>query len=173
MSIASNPPSGSSSPSASGSPSPTIPAVSLDWAGRVAETADLRVSYVRTGQGTPVVFLHGWPEWKQVWMHNLPALAGEFDMLTLDANMAWAPTDAPEPHDPPGYLGALLHGALGVKGSHSVLPDLIRIRELNLRIAEIGAIADLQNVPVNDAVQKAWLEAGTPDKTRSSTDSPE
>jgi patatin-related protein len=87
------------------------------------------------------------------------------------AHLALASNDAPAPHDAPGYLGALLHGAVGVKGSHSVLPDLIRIRELNLRIAEIGAIADLQIVPVNDAVQAAWLQAGTPDQSRSSNDS--
>lgn len=56
----------------------------IDWIGQTAETTELCVSYVRAGAGEPVVFLHGWPEWKRSWMHNLPALAPHFDCIAPD-----------------------------------------------------------------------------------------
>lgn len=56
----------------------------IDWNGRTAETAELSVSYVRAGKGPPVVFLHGWPEWKRSWQHNLPVLADRFDCIAPD-----------------------------------------------------------------------------------------
>jgi pimeloyl-ACP methyl ester carboxylesterase len=56
----------------------------IDWQGRVAETEELQISYVRAGSGPPVVFLHGWPEWKRSWMHNLPALTDGLDCIAPD-----------------------------------------------------------------------------------------
>lgn len=56
----------------------------IDWKGRTAETPELSVSYVRAGRGMPVVFLHGWPEWKRSWQHNIPALAERFDCIAPD-----------------------------------------------------------------------------------------
>lgn len=56
----------------------------IDWNGRIAETAELSVSYIRAGSGTPVVFLHGWPEWKRSWQHNIPVLADRFDCIAPD-----------------------------------------------------------------------------------------
>lgn len=56
----------------------------IDWTGQVAETQELSISYVRAGDGAPVVFLHGWPEWKRSWLHNLPALAERFDCIAPD-----------------------------------------------------------------------------------------
>lgn len=56
----------------------------IDWNGQTAETPDLTVSYVRAGKGLPVVFLHGWPEWKQSWQHNIPALSQHFDCIAPD-----------------------------------------------------------------------------------------
>jgi len=56
----------------------------IDWTGRKAETPELSISYVRAGAGEPVIFLHGWPEWKRSWMHNLPALADKFDCIAPD-----------------------------------------------------------------------------------------
>lgn len=56
----------------------------IDWTGRRAETPELAISYVRAGHGAPVVFLHGWPEWKRSWLHNLPTLAARFDCIAPD-----------------------------------------------------------------------------------------
>ena len=56
----------------------------IDWTGRRAETSEISISYVRAGAGQSVVFLHGWPEWKRSWMHNLPALAASFDCIAPD-----------------------------------------------------------------------------------------
>ena len=58
--------------------------MNIDWRGLTAETNDLTVRYVRAGAGAPVVFLHGWPEWRRTWMHNLPALSQHFDCLAPD-----------------------------------------------------------------------------------------
>lgn len=56
----------------------------IDWRGKTVATDDLEISYVRAGQGIPVVFLHGWPEFKRTWLHNLPTLAGRFDCIAPD-----------------------------------------------------------------------------------------
>lgn len=76
----------------------------------------------------------------------------------------------PKPHGPPGYLPALRQGAWTVKGSHSILPELLALRDMNLRIAEIGAIVRLQMEQVAVAVGQAWqagastTERQTPDR---------
>ncbi|MBV1694598.1 MAG: alpha/beta hydrolase [Hyphomicrobiales bacterium] len=56
----------------------------VDWTGSIVETREQHISYVRAGRGLPVVFLHGWPEFKRTWMHNLPVLADRFDCIAPD-----------------------------------------------------------------------------------------
>ena len=56
----------------------------VDWQGTTVETPELTISYVRAGAGRPVVLLHGWPEWKRTWLHNLPVLADRFDCIAPD-----------------------------------------------------------------------------------------
>ncbi len=61
----------------------------IDWQGKTAATDELEISYVRAGpKGAagrePVVFLHGWPEFKRTWLHTLPVLAREFDCIAPD-----------------------------------------------------------------------------------------
>jgi patatin-related protein len=68
-------------------------------------------------------------------------------------------SDQPDPHGAPGYLAALLRGASTVKGSHSILRDLEGLRDLNLRISELGAIADQQMDLVEAAIDQAWAAA--------------
>lgn len=51
------------------------------WRGHFADTDQLSIHYVRAGQGAPVVFLHGWPEFARTWIHNVPALAEHFDCI--------------------------------------------------------------------------------------------
>ncbi len=60
----------------------------IDWNGRTVAAGDLAISYVRAGPtngpSLPVVFLHGWPEFKRSWLHTLPALATRFDCIAPD-----------------------------------------------------------------------------------------
>jgi patatin-related protein len=56
----------------------------------------------------------------------------------------------------PGYLQALVRSVAGVKGSHSILRDLEALRDLNLRISELGAIAAQQMDQVSAAIDDAW-----------------
>ena len=60
----------------------------------------------------------------------------------------------------PGYAQALWKVIGDVKASHSVLRDLLDLRELNTRITQVGAIADAQNAVVLDMVAGAMAAAG-------------
>lgn len=62
------------------------------------------------------------------------------------------PVEAPEP----GYLPGLYRAVIGVKGSHSILRDLLALRDMNARIGEVAAIADLQQEQVRAAIEEAW-----------------
>ncbi|MDT4911310.1 MAG: hypothetical protein QOC66_438 [Pseudonocardiales bacterium] len=70
--------------------------------------------------------------------------------------LALTPPDQTQPE----YLAALTAGAWSVKGSHSILRDLLALRDLNLRIAEIGTIVARQDTQVEDAIQLAWQATG-------------
>lgn len=58
--------------------------MNVDWSGKTVETDELSINYARAGQGFPVIFLHGWPEFNRAWMHNLPVLAERFDCIAPD-----------------------------------------------------------------------------------------
>ncbi|HEX3005289.1 MAG TPA: patatin-like protein [Angustibacter sp.] len=58
----------------------------------------------------------------------------------------------------PGYLKALLRSVVGVKGSHSILRDLEDLRDLNVRVAQLGAIAAQQMHQVTAAIDEAWQQ---------------
>jgi pimeloyl-ACP methyl ester carboxylesterase len=62
----------------------TASSPSIDWSGRYLEAGDLSIHYVRAGKGAPVVFLHGWPEFKRTWKHTLPVLAEHYDCIAPD-----------------------------------------------------------------------------------------
>lgn len=55
--------------------------VDVNWKGGFAETSELAVHYVRAGEGKPILFLHGWPEFARTWMHNLPVVGERFDVI--------------------------------------------------------------------------------------------
>jgi patatin-related protein len=61
----------------------------------------------------------------------------------------------------PGYLPALLKSVVKVKGSHSILRELEDLRDLNLRIAELGSIAAIQMDHVSAAIDQAWAAVPT------------
>lgn len=53
-------------------------------AGQFADTPRGRFHYARMGAGPVVLLLHGWPEFWLTWRHNLPVLAGHFDVIAPD-----------------------------------------------------------------------------------------
>jgi patatin-related protein len=70
-----------------------------------------------------------------------------------------APADGTPP-GPPSWLSGVSKAVLGVKGSHSVLRDLIALRDMNRRIGEVGAIAksqmDAAQALVRDQLDHLW-----------------
>jgi patatin-related protein len=76
----------------------------------------------------------------------------------------------PDAHGAPGYLSALLKSVGTVKGSHSILRELEDLRDLNLRVAELGSIAELQMDQVSVAIDQAW-DAATAGTSAASTPS--
>jgi haloacetate dehalogenase len=44
----------------------------------------LRMHYLRGGDGSPVVFLHGWPQTSHCWRKVLPALASDYTVIAPD-----------------------------------------------------------------------------------------
>jgi pimeloyl-ACP methyl ester carboxylesterase len=49
-----------------------------------ADVNDVRLHYVRAGQGEPVVLLHGWPETWYQWRKIIPALAEHYTVIAPD-----------------------------------------------------------------------------------------
>lgn len=45
---------------------------------------DLRLHYVMTGQGYPVVLLHGWPQTWYAWHQVIPALSKHYTVIAPD-----------------------------------------------------------------------------------------
>lgn len=60
------------------------------------------------------------------------------------------------PDSVPGYLPGLVKAVGGTRGSHSILRDLFTLRDLNVRVGDIGAIAAMQMDQVAAAIQSAW-----------------
>jgi patatin-related protein len=88
--------------------------------------------------------------------------------VPLDAAVATSTADdypgaVPSTTPEPGYFAALLKSVVGVKGSHSILRDLVALRDLNVRIEEVGAIAELQMTQVMATIEAAWDAATSKD----------
>jgi pimeloyl-ACP methyl ester carboxylesterase len=89
-----------------------------------------KVHYARTGQGMPLVLLHGWPEFWLTWQQVMERLAGRFDLIAPDLRGFG---DSPKPDEGPSdragpevhaadLLGLLDHLGLGQVGlvSHDI-----------------------------------------------------
>jgi pimeloyl-ACP methyl ester carboxylesterase len=44
----------------------------------------IRIHYLRQGRGSPMVLLHGWPEFCHVWWKCLPGLSAQYDVVAPD-----------------------------------------------------------------------------------------
>lgn len=69
---------------------------------------------------------------------------------------------APESISPAavGWLAGLWRTTVGVKGSHPILLELLKLRNMNWRISQIGAIAASQMTEVQSEISRALIEAG-------------
>ncbi len=73
------------------------------WNHEYVEANGIRVHYVRHGSGTPLVLLHGWPEFWYVWRKNIPALAEHFDVVVPDLR-GFGDSEKPGLPEPPSRL---------------------------------------------------------------------
>ena len=81
--------------------------MTIDWAGSFLDTTELKIHYVRAGKGEPVILLHGWPEFAATWKHNLPELAGHFDVIAPELR-GFGETLSKGPRSPQGSTPQLL-----------------------------------------------------------------
>ncbi len=68
--------------------------------------------------------------------------------------------DTPAPAKREGWLSGLWRTVIGVRGSHPILLELLKLRDLNMRIAEVGSIAQNQMTDVLAEIRKALDACG-------------
>ena len=54
------------------------------WEHRTARVNGINIHYVIQGQGSPVILVHGWPEFWYSWRKVIPALAERFQVIAPD-----------------------------------------------------------------------------------------
>jgi pimeloyl-ACP methyl ester carboxylesterase len=95
--------------------------------GRV-DSNGVGIEYQTTGEGKPVVLLHGFPDSGRLWRHQVPALAGAGFQVVVPDLRGYGRSDKPEPVD--AYSLGLLAGDvlailadLGIARAHIVGHD--------------------------------------------------
>jgi pimeloyl-ACP methyl ester carboxylesterase len=84
------------------------------WNHQYVEANGIRVHYVRHGEGSPLVLLHGWPEFWRTWRKNIPVLAENFDVVAPDLR-GFGDTEKLGLPDPPSrLLGDLVEDLRGL-----------------------------------------------------------
>ena len=73
------------------------------WNHRNVDANGIGVHYVRHGSGSPLVMLHGWPEFWYTWRKNILVLAEDFDVVAPDLR-GFGDTDKLGLPDPPKKL---------------------------------------------------------------------
>ncbi len=58
--------------------------MSDQWDHQMAVVNGINIHYVIQGQGSPVVMLHGWPEFWYSWRHQIPVLSERFQVIVPD-----------------------------------------------------------------------------------------
>ncbi len=54
------------------------------WNHKTARVNGINIHYVVHGQGSPVILIHGWPEFWYSWRNQIPALAEHFQVIAPD-----------------------------------------------------------------------------------------
>ena len=54
------------------------------WEHRMASVNGINIHYVIEGQGEPVVFIHGWPEFWYGWRHQIPVMSERYQVIVPD-----------------------------------------------------------------------------------------
>ena len=87
------------------------------WNRQYLDANGIRIHHVHHGEGSPLVLLHGWPEFWYTWRKNIPVLAEEFDVVAPDLR-GFGDTDKPGTPDPPNrLLGVLVEDLRGLADS--------------------------------------------------------
>lgn len=73
------------------------------WNHQYSEVNGIRFHYVRHGAGSPLVLLHGWPEFWYAYRKNILPLAEHFDVIVPDLR-GFGDTGKPDLPDPPSRL---------------------------------------------------------------------
>ena len=73
------------------------------WNHQYLDTNGISVHYVRHGEGSPLILLHGWPEFWYVWRKNILPLAESFDVVAPDLR-GFGDTGKTSLPDPPSDL---------------------------------------------------------------------
>jgi len=140
------------------------------WKHRYTEANGIRVHYVRHGErrGTPLVLLHGWPEFWYAYRKNVPALAERFDVIVPDLRGFGDTENPPSPDPPSGLLDAMVEDLKG-------LADALRMGRFGLVSHDVGSFvaqAFARKYPerlvglfffdcVYPGIGKRWLEPDT------------
>ena len=82
------------------------------WEHRMAVVNGINIHYVIEGQGAPVVFIHGWPEFWYGWRRQIPVLSERYQVIVPDLRGF-------------GYSDKPLHG-YDTKSAASDIYELVR-----------------------------------------------
>ena len=76
-----------------------------------ARTGGVRIAYERSGDGPPLLLLHGWPQTRRMWRHVVPALARRFTVVAADLRGYGdsEPAADPEAYDKRSMAEDMLH----------------------------------------------------------------
>jgi len=73
------------------------------WNHQYLDTNGINIHYIRHGEGSPLILLHGWPEFWFSWRKNILLLAESFDVVALDLR-GFGDSDKPALPDHPSHL---------------------------------------------------------------------
>jgi pimeloyl-ACP methyl ester carboxylesterase len=94
----------------------------------------IRLHYVREGRGTPLLLLHGWPEFWYAWRKVIPDLAHDFDVIVPDLR-GFGDSEKPTA-GPSDQAGADVHAA-----DMLALIDGLGLKQIGVVSHDVGAYA--------------------------------
>ena len=101
------------------------------------EANGIRVHYVRQGSGTPLVLLHGWPEFWYAWHKNIGPLAESFDVVVPDLRGFGETEKVTLPNPPAKQLDDLVEDLRG-------LADALGLERIGIVSHDVGSFVAQQ-----------------------------